>query len=178
MEIRVATEADADAILAIYGPIVRDTAISFETEVPSYEEMQRRISETLMTHPWLVAERDGELLGYGYAHAFHERAAYRWSVEASMYVRADSRGTGVGTAIGSEMTEILRRQNVVNVFGATTLPNPASEAIFRANGFELVGVWKKVGYKLGRWHDVAWYVRRIADLLGEPREFIPFADLH
>jgi phosphinothricin acetyltransferase len=177
MEIRVATEDDAEAILDIYGPIVRETAISFETEVPSVDEVRRRVRETLKTHPWLVAERDGELLGYGYAHPFHERAAYRWSVEASMYVRPDARATGLGTGIGRAMTEILLRQNVVNVFGGTTLPNPASEGIFRSSGFELVGVWKKVGYKLGRWHDVAWYVRRIANPPGEPPEFIPFARL-
>ena len=177
MEIRVATEDDAETILDIYGPIVRDTAISFEAEAPTVDEMRRRIRETLRTHPWLVAEMNGDLLGYGYAHRFHGRTAYRWSVEASMYVRADARARGVGTAIGRAMTKILLRQNVVNVFGGTTLPNPASERIFRANGFELVGVWKKVGYKLGRWHDVAWYARRIADPPGEPPEFIPFSRL-
>jgi L-amino acid N-acyltransferase YncA len=176
-EVRVAAGDDAAAILEIYAPIVRDTAISFETEVPTEEEMRRRIRETTGTYPWLVGERGGELVGYGYAHAFHPRAAYRWSVEVSMYVRADARASGVGTAIGVEMTRSLQRMGVVTIFGGTTVPNPASEAIFHANGFERVGVFPKVGFKLGRWHDVAWFVRRIAEPTGEPAELIPFSEL-
>jgi phosphinothricin acetyltransferase len=83
----------------------------------------------------------------------------------------------VGTVIGVEMTRCLQRMGVVNVFGGTTLPNPASEATFRANGFERVGVFPKVGFKLGRWHDVAWYVRRIAEPRDEPPDLIPFSEL-
>jgi phosphinothricin acetyltransferase len=177
MDIRIASEDDAEAILAIYAPIVTDTAISFETEVPSVEKMRRRIRETLKTYPWLVAERDGEILGYGYAGPLRRREAYRWSAETSMYIREDARATGVGTAIGMKLTEILLRMGVVNLFGGTTLPNAASEAIYRASGFEQSGVWRNAGYKLGRWHDVGWYQRQIREVDGEPPPFVPFAEL-
>jgi phosphinothricin acetyltransferase len=177
MEVRVVTEDDADAVLAIYGPIVRDTAISFEDDVPSVEELRRRISETLETYPWFVAEEDGELLGYGYAGPLRTRAAYRWSAEVSMYVRPDAQHKGVGTAIGMILTESLLRMGVVNLFGGTTLPNPASEGIYLKSGFEQTGVWRNAGFKLGRWHDVGWYQRRIREVEGEPPQFIPFSQL-
>ena len=177
MEIRTATEDDAEAILDIYAPIVRETAISFEDDVPSVEEMRRRIREKLERYPWLVAEEGDHLLGYGYAGPLRSRAAYRWSAEVSMYIRDDARGKGVGTAIGMEMTGILLRMGVVTLFGGTTLPNPPSEGIYRASGFEEAGVWRNAGYKLGRWHDVGWYQRSIRELDGEPPEFVPFGDL-
>jgi L-amino acid N-acyltransferase YncA len=177
MQIRVATDDDAAWIIEIYGPIVRESAVSFETEVPTVEEIRRRISETLKTYPWLVAEEGGEMLGYGYASALRTRAAYRWSAEVSMYVRADARAKGVGTAIGMKLTEMLLRMGVVNLFGGTTLPNPASEAIYRASGFESAGVWRNVGFKHGQWHDVGWYQRAIRNLDGEPPPFIPFSEL-
>jgi L-amino acid N-acyltransferase YncA len=177
MDIQPATEDHAESILEIYGPIVRDTAISFEDEVPSVDEMRRRIRDTLATYPWLVGEEDGELLGYGYAGPLRSRAAYRWSAEVSMYIRTEARGRGVGTAIGMEMTEILLRMGVVNLFGGTTLPNPASEAIYRASGFERVGVWRNAGYKLGRWHDVGWFQRAIREGDADPPPFTPFSEL-
>src|SRR5438309_5164895 len=171
MEIRVATEDDAGAFLEIYAPIVRDTAISFEDDVPSVDEMHDRIREKLKTYPWFVAEEDGEILGYGYAAPLRSRAAYRWSAEVSMYIREDVRAKGVGTAIGMKLTEALLGMGVVILFGGTTLPNPASERIYRASGFELCGVWRNAGYKQGRWHDVGWYQRTIRDVDGEPPPF-------
>src|SRR5205807_6347161 len=95
----------------------------------------------------------------------------------SMYIRHEVQHQGVGTAIGMKLTETLLRMGVVNLFGGTTLPNAASEAIYRASGFELSGVWRGAGYKLGRWHDVAWYQRAIRQVQGEPPPFVPFSDL-
>src|SRR5439155_25333935 len=141
-DIRVVTEDDAERILEIYAPIVRDTAISFEDDVPTVEEMRTRIREKLERYPWFVAEEDGELLGYGYAGPLRSRAAYRWSAEVSMYIREDVRAKGVGTAIGMKLTEVLFKMGVVTLFGGTTLPNPASEGIYRASGFEKSGVWR------------------------------------
>ena len=177
MDIRVVTEDDAEAIVAIYAPIVRDTAISFENEVPTVEEMRRRIRDTLVTYPWFVAKQDGELLGYGYAGPLRSRAAYRWSAEVSMYIRPDVQEKGVGTAIGVKMTEALYRMGIVTLFGGTTLPNPAGDGIYRASGFERVGVWRKAGFKLGRWHDVGWYQRSIREVDGDPPPFVPFSEL-
>jgi phosphinothricin acetyltransferase len=177
MEIRVASEDDAEAIVRIYAPIVRDTAISFEDEVPTVGEMRKRIREKLRTYPWFVAEEEGELLGYGYAGPLRSRAAYRWSAEVSMYIRPDVHKKGVGTAIGMKLTEVLLRMGVVNLFGGTTLPNAASEGIYRASGFEQSGVWRNAGFKLGRWHDVGWFQRAIRDVDGEPPPFVPFSQL-
>jgi L-amino acid N-acyltransferase YncA len=177
MDVRVVTEDDADAILAIYAPIVRDTAISFEDDVPRLEEMRRRIRETLENYPWFVAEEDGDLLGYGYAGPLRARAAYRWSAEVSMYIRSDVQHKGVGMAIGMKITEALLRMGVVNLFGGTTLPNAASEGIYLKSGFEQAGVWRNAGFKHGRWHDVGWYQRAIRHLDGEPPPFIPFSRL-
>src|SRR5438132_10945069 len=136
LTIRTATEDDARAVLDLYGPIVRDTAISFETEIPTEDEMRRRIRAKLGTYPWLVAEEAREVLGYGYAGPLRDRAAYRWSAEVSMYIRPDEQKKGVGTAIGLKLSDILLRMGIVTLFGGTTLPNPASEAIYRASGFE------------------------------------------
>jgi L-amino acid N-acyltransferase YncA len=177
MDVRVATEEDAEAILAIYVPIVRDTAISFEDDVPTVEEMRRRIRETLVNYPWFVAEEDGELLGYGYAGPLRTRAAYRWSAEVSMYVRPDVQHTGVGTSIGMKITQALLRMGVVTLFGGTTLPNPAGEGIYLKSGFEQSGVWRTAGFKQGKWHDVGWYQRSIRDAEGEPPPFVPFSEL-
>ena len=177
MDIRVATEDDAEAILEIYAPIVRDTAISFEDEVPTVEEMRARIREKLQRYPWFVAEEDGELLGYGYAGPLRDRAAYRWSAEVSMYIRPDVQHKGVGTAIGMRITEALLRMGVVTLFGGTTLPNAASEGIYLKSGFESAGVWRKAGFKHGRWHDVGWYQRAIREVDGEPPPFVPFGEL-
>ena len=173
----MATEDDAEAIVEIYAPIVRDSAISFEDDVPTVEEMRRRIREKLVSYPWFVAEENGELLGYGYAGPLRTRAAYRWSAEVSMYIRPDVQQKGVGTAIGMKMTEALYRMGIVTLFGGTTLPNPASDGIYRASGFEQVGVWRNAGFKHGKWHDVGWYQRSIRDLDGEPPPFVAFSQL-
>jgi phosphinothricin acetyltransferase len=177
VDIRTATEDDAEAILAIYAPIVRETAISFEDDVPSVEEMRRRIRERLVTYPWFVAEEGLEIVGYGYAGPLRDRAAYRWSAEVSMYIRDDARHTGVATAIGMRITEALLRMGVCTLFGGTTLPNAASEGIYLKSGFEQAGVWRNAGFKHGRWHDVGWYQRSIREVRGDPPPFIPFSEL-
>ncbi|MGQ3030392.1 MAG: GNAT family N-acetyltransferase, partial [Ferrovibrionaceae bacterium] len=109
-EIRMAREADASAIQAIYAPIVRDTAISFEDEPPSVAEMARRIRETLAVYPYLVAEEEGGVLGYVYAGPHRARAAYRWSVDVTAYVAAGGRRRGVGRALYGVLMDTLTRQ--------------------------------------------------------------------
>jgi phosphinothricin acetyltransferase len=155
--IRLATEADAPGVHAIYTPIVRDTIISFEAEPPSVDEMRHRIAKTLPRYPWLVCERDGELLGYAYAGQHNERAAYRWSANGSVYVSATARRIGVGTALYRSLFALLRAQNFVNVYAGITLPNAASVGLHESVGMMPVGVYHKVGYKFGAWHDVGWW---------------------
>lgn len=177
MDIRPADPRDASAVAAIYAPIVRETAISFETEPPSVDEVARRIRATLARFPWLVADEDGWIFGYAYAGPHRERAAYRWSCEASVYVAEAARRRGVATALYDRLFEILRRQNYQNVYAGVTLPNDPSMAVHEAVGFRTVGVYTRVGFKFGGWRDVAWLGLALQDLGTEPPEPIPFPEL-
>jgi L-amino acid N-acyltransferase YncA len=160
MKIRPASSADAQVILEIYGPYVTDTAISFEEEPPSVEEMAERIETS---HLWLVAEDDPGLVGYAYAGPFHPRPAYRWSVEVSIYLAPEAIGRGIGKELLRELLDGLRAKGFVNAFAGTTLPNPASVALFESFGFEKIAHQRKVGYKLGEWHDVGWWQLRFPE---------------
>lgn len=160
--VRVATVADAEAMHAIYAPIVASTAISFELDVPSVDEMRRRIEDTLMRLPWLVSEDEmGAVDGYAYASRHRERAAYQWSVDVSAYVRGDRRGRGVGKSLYTALFERLFALGYCQAFAGIALPNPASVALHEAMGFEALGVYRDVGYKLGAWHDVGWWQRTL-----------------
>jgi L-amino acid N-acyltransferase YncA len=151
--IRDATADDAAAIAAIYAPLVTDSIVSFEEDPPSAEEMADRIAAS---HVWLVAEDDGDVVGYAYAARFHPRAAYRWSTEASIYLAPEARGRGTGKRLVAELLVRLKAMGFVNVFGGTSLPNPASERLLESFGFKKVAHWEHVGFKLDAWHDVSW----------------------
>lgn len=153
MTIRDATADDAAAIAAIYAPLVTDSIVSFEEDPPSAEEMADRIAAS---HVWLVAEDDGEVVGYAYGARFHPRAAYRWSTEASIYLAPEARGRGTGKRLVAELLVRLKAMGFVNVFGGTSLPNPASERLLESFGFKKVAHWEHVGFKLDAWHDVSW----------------------
>ena len=168
MTIRLARGADAGAIRAVYAPVVRDTAVSFETDPPTADEMRGRIERTLGTHPWLVAERGGEVAGYAYAGPHRKRASYRWCVDVSVYVGEDHRGRGIGRGLYEALLEILRLQGFYNAYAGIALPNPASVGLHESLEFERVGVYGNVGYKRGEWHDVGWWARTLREHDGEP----------
>lgn len=155
--IRVATINDAEAIQAIYAPIVRDTAISFETEPPTAQTMQQRILDTLESWPWLVCEQQDAVVGYVYGSRHRTRAAYQWSVDVSVYIHVDVRRSGIGRALYTSLFALLRLQGYFNCLAGITLPNPASVHLHESLGFTPVGVYRTVGYKLGAWHDVGWW---------------------
>lgn len=161
--IRLAASDDAAAMLAIYAPIVRDTIISFEVEPPSTDEMRGRIESGWPRWPWLACERAGDVLGYAYASQHRTRAAYQWSVDASVYVRADARRGGVARALYTSLFAILRLQGFRNAYAGITLPNAPSVAFHETLGFEPVGIYRNVGYKLGAWRDVGWWARDLAE---------------
>lgn len=167
-EIRLATEADAEAMLAIYTPIVLDTAISFEMEPPSVDEFQSRIRSTLVRTPWLVCEMGGNIAGYAYAGALRTRAAYQWSVEVTVYVHADYRRLGVGSAVYTSLFDCLRLQGFMNAYGGIALPNPGSVGLHERLGFSHIGTYRNVGYKLGSWHDVGWWQLELTQPETEP----------
>jgi L-amino acid N-acyltransferase YncA len=151
--IRAATEHDAPACAALYAPYVTDTAVSFETEPPDAAEMARRIAGA---HAWFVLEDHGHLAGYAYANPFAARAAYRWSCETSIYLEQGRRRTGAGRALYEALFHRLRERGLCRAFAGMTLPNEASAGLHRALGFEPAGVYRRVGWKHGAWHDVAW----------------------
>ena len=172
--IRLAAEGDAEGILAIYAPIVRETAISFEVEPPDVNAMRRRIADTLAHLPWLVCERRAEILGYAYAGTHRTRAAYQWSADVSVYVHAHIRRSGVGRALYTSLLRLLDLQGFYNVYAGITLPNPASVRLHESLEFQPIGVYRAVGYKLGAWHDVEWWylaLRPHAVPPGPPVEF-------
>jgi phosphinothricin acetyltransferase len=155
--IRPATSADAPGVQAIYAPIVRETAISFELEPPTVGEMGERIAKTLEHWPWLVCERGGDILGYVYAGQHRSRPAYQWSVDVSVYVHAHARRSGVGRALYRSLLSLVTLQGFYQAYAGITLPNPGSVGLHEALGFTPVGVYRGVGYKLRAWHDVGWW---------------------
>jgi len=161
MKIRSATVNDAENVLSIYSPVVQETAISFELTVPAVDEMRRRIQSALQTHAWLVAETNGELAGYAYGSAHRPRQAYQFSVEVSAYVNAHHRGQGVARALYQALFEALRQQQCHCAFAGIALPNDPSIALHRSMGFQRIGVFREVGYKFDRWHDVDWWQLRL-----------------
>jgi len=174
--IRLATAADATQVLAIYAPFCRDTPVTFEIEPPSEEEMTRRIVTTLARCPWLVVEDHGEVVGYSYANRFHERPAYRWSVEVTVYVQAGYRREGVGRGLYTSLLGLCTLQGYVNAFGSITLPNEASVALHQSLDFRAVGINRHVGYKCGAWHDVGVWQQMLQAPEEDPAEPRTMAD--
>jgi phosphinothricin acetyltransferase len=154
--IRAAAPADARAIQSIYAPIVRETHFSFEIEPPSVEEIRRRMESAPVR--WIVHE-DGAILGFASGGPFRERAAYRWTAEASVYVAEAARGRGVGRDLGVAILDSLRSAGYHSAVGVVALPNAASEGLLLALGYLRVGVIREAGFKLGRWWDVALWQR-------------------
>ena len=144
--IRPAEVGDAAAIAEIYAPYVSDTAISFETEPPTAATMAQRIVGSLETHPWLVAECDGEVVGYAYAGKHRERAAYRWTVDTTIYVNAATSRRGIGRALYRVLLDVLWQQGFRSAFAEIVLPNPGSVRLHETAGFKLIGIHKDVGF--------------------------------
>ncbi len=180
--IRPATPEDAPALLAIYAPYVRETAITFEYEVPSLEEFAGRIRRTLERYPYLAAQSGDEVLGYACAGAFKERAAYDWSVETTIYLRQDQRGHGLGRALYQALERCLAAQHIQNLNACIADPAQAGDpyltgasAAFHARlGYQLVGRFHKCGYKFGRWYDMVWMEKILGATRSAPRRWSPF----
>lgn len=166
--VRDALPADAARCAEIYAPYVRDTAISFEDHPPDAAELARRIAAAQHEHAWLVLEDAGGVTGYAYAGPFMSRAAYRWSATVSVYLDGARRRSGGGRALYAALFDRLAGQGIRTVLAGVALPNEASEGLHRALGFELAGAYRRVGWKLGRWHDVAWYQKDLVTDWGAP----------
>jgi L-amino acid N-acyltransferase YncA len=166
--IRLADRRDAGAIADIYRPSIVGSVTSFELDPPGGDEMAARVEATLTHAPWIVADRDGEVLGYAYASKHNDRAAYQWSMNATVYIAAAHRRRGVGRALYTSLFELLRLQGFYAVHAGITLPNDASVGLHESMGFERVGVYRAVGFKLGAWRDVGWWQLALRERTGTP----------
>jgi phosphinothricin acetyltransferase len=161
--IRIASTSDAREVLAIYAPIVRETAITYETEVPSESEIAGRIAATLEAYPWLCCEIDGRIAGYAYASRFRTRTAYQWTAETTVYVADWARKRGVARGLYVSLLECCRVLGYRTAVGVIGLPNEPSVKFHRAMGFVEVGVFHRCGYKFSQWQDAGWYERAIGE---------------
>jgi L-amino acid N-acyltransferase YncA len=175
-KIRFATPADASAVLEIYGPFCEDSPVSFETKKPGVTEIEGRIREIIERFPWLICENNNAVLGYAYAGPHRERAAYRWSVDVAIYISANCRGHGIGTALYTALFDLLRIQGFFKAYAGITLPNSPSLRLHQRFGFEPVGVYKQVGYKVGAWHDVSWLALNLQPAGRPPEETLLIQD--
>lgn len=175
--IRLATEADAAAIAAIYAPYVTDTPVSFEEVAPDAGEMARRIAgDGGGLHPWLVAEVDGKVAGYASSSPFRSRPAYRWTVETGVYLAPEAQGRGFGRALMERMIGLLTRQGFTQAVAGITMPNDASVALHEKLGFAPTAHYRETGFKLGEWRSVQVVARDLAPRLNPPPELRRFCD--
>lgn len=188
LTIRPATTSDAAALLAVYAPYVENTAITFEYEVPSLEEFRGRIARTLQHYPYIVAETasGGEpcVAGYAYAGPLHVRASYAWSAETSIYVRADLKKSGIGKALYTVLEKALAAQNFINLNACIASPIVEDEYLTRNSiqfhehmGYSMIGEFNKCAYKFGRWYNMVWMEKFIADHPDVPPAVIPFGQI-
>jgi phosphinothricin acetyltransferase len=157
LSIRDVTTDDAAQICDIYNHYVRNTVITFEQQPISVSEMQERIASYASAYAWLVAERDGKLLGYAYATRWRTRAAYDHTVESTVYVADAARGSGVGRPLYMALLDALRKKSIHAVVGCIALPNPGSVALHEKCGFEKVAHFAQVGRKFDQWIDVGFW---------------------
>lgn len=156
VQIRIARSADAPDVLTIYAPYVTETTVTFEDEIPTGRDFCGRISRILEKYPYVVAEVDGQIVGYAYASEYKGRAAYDWSVEVTVYLAQGNEGRGIGRLLYEVLEQCLRLQGVVNLTACITAENSGSVAFHEHCGFERVGTFPHIGYKFGRWLDVVW----------------------
>lgn len=181
MTIRTARPADAEQLLAIYAPYVKDTAITFEYELPSIGEFSARIENTLKKYPYFVAETGGEIVGYVYAGPFKARAAYDWAVETSIYIKMGKRRMGIGARLYEELEGALKSQGILNLNACIAytdiedahLTND-SVAFHERLGYRMVGQFHQCGYKFHHWYDMVWMEKLIGDHLENQPKVQPY----
>jgi len=156
-EIRLIQDNDTQAVLDIYAPYVLNTYITFEYDVPTFAEFSKKIRTITSQYPWLVCLQNDRIIGNAYAGEHRHRTAYKWSPESTIYLSEDVFGMGIGHVLYTTLFDILRLQGFFNVYAGVGIPNERSEKLHRSVGFEELGIFKNVGYKLGKWHDTKWF---------------------
>ncbi len=184
LKIRIASAKDAAALLEIYAPYVKNTAITFEYEVPSLQEFERRIENILKKYPYLVAETDGKIVGYAYVSAFKERAAYDWAVETSIYIDKKLKRMGIGKKLYSVLEEILKKQNILNLNSCIAFADIEDEFLKNDSvyfhekcGYSMVGKFHKCGCKFGKWYSMVWMEKFLGEHNENPKPVKWFSQL-
>lgn len=177
MKIRLITPDDAAATLEIYRPYVDNNIISFEGETPTLEEWQVKIRSILAEYAWVVCEDQGTIIGYAYGTRHRYRTAYNWSAESTIYMKQGHYRKGAGRMLYETLFKLLKLQGYVNVYAGVTMPNEKSEKFHLALGFYEVGYFRKIGYKLGAWHDTRWFQLHLTDHQKEPQKIRSLSEL-
>ncbi len=184
IKIRAASPEDAPALLRVYAPYVKNTAITYEYDVPSVDEFSKRIETTLKRFPYLVLERGGEIIGYAYAGPLHSRPAYDWSVETSLYLSEDVRGGGLGRLIHDALENVLREQGFLNMNACIAYPEKEDEYLTRNSaefhahlGYRMIGRFTKCSYKFRRWYGMVWMEKLIGEHLEDQPPVTPFPQI-
>lgn len=172
--IRLANESDAEQILAIYQPLVYETACTLASKPPTAKALRHQIRQTLTRLPWLVCERNRSLLGYAYATPYRPHATLAWSVEVAIYMAPPYQRRGIGRALYTSLLRVLLLQGFVHACALIVQPNPPACALHRSLGFQAIGVQHAAAYKLHAWHDLDWWCLRLQSPASDPS---PPADL-
>jgi len=176
-QIRLANPSDAQEILNIYAPYVLNTTITFELEVPSLVNFTKRIEKYIQESPWLIFEVDSVIAGYAYASAHRGRAAYQWNREVSVYDHDAYQRQGIAKQLYTTLIQLLKIQGYTNALAGIVQPNEASVAFHESLGFQLIGTYNKIGYKLGAWQRVSWYELSLQNSNSSPKPIRSMEDL-
>lgn len=161
--IRPARREDVPAITALYNRYVTDTAVTFDVEPASVEQRLVWFGLFNLTGPLrlLVAEAEGAFAGYAGTLQFRVKEAYRTSVETTLYIHPDFQRKGVGLRLYGSLFDALKDEDVHRAYAGITVPNEPSIVLHERAGFRHIGTYSEVGFKLGQYHDVAWYERAV-----------------
>lgn len=176
IKLRIARSDDGEGILSIYTPYVEETNVTFDYDVEEAKVFCQKIDDMLLEFPWIIAEHEGNVIGYSYAKRHRDRVAYNWCAESAIYVHQDYQGKGLAKLLYEALLEILEAQNTVNVYAGIAQPNEGSTMFHIKMGFTPVGVYKKVGFKNNQWHDVLWVHKTLSKHPEPPEQYISFSD--
>ena len=184
MEIQNVTIEDAEELLDIYAPYVKYTAITFEYDVPSVEEFRQRIVNISDRYPYIKAVDNGQIVGYAYAGALNTRKAYDHCAEVSIYIKNDMKKSGIGKKLYTALEELLKKQNIMNLYACIAYPDTEDEYLTRNSeefhahlGYSLIGEFHKCGYKFGKWYNMVWMEKTIGTHESKPKDVIWFEEL-
>lgn len=173
MKLRMIKDEDIKDVLSIYRPYITNTPITFECTVPSYRKFVKRVHKITASYPWVVAESDGQIVGYAYTSRFRERAAFSWDVEFSVYIRHEFQGQGIGSRLFAALEEISKLQGIYNIYSLITSTAKNSINYHKAMGFEYIYTLANCGWKFDHWYGLVFYHKKIGDFTKDPEPVIP-----